>query len=459
MGKTVGHVMLKFWHLLIGLEEEENEETDEDIQFMQDDLSSIFLWHSPMLYFFTVEFALLVQCLYLSLWATNFIVIARDSYYPDIWEAALLVPVPLNFWLIQKIIFSACTLKAVVSLDRPVADKICEEALDARNVAERLRKIIRSTLAGLNFEKIKWNGFLHEQFQLFKKDGAPGITEKQMRQFLHSLQIFLTDTSVSRIFSVIDFDRDGRVTWKDLSDIVFPELAQQQLKVNRKANSGKSTKNGKSVKAGKMGSGKSEKPARAGSPEVQKKYNFADDSNSEAGSDKSGVMNIQSYRPSASLFGKGPAANSVLSVSGTFGITSEDEKDDLSTEYTPTKAKSQRSKRLPEGVKFIDDSDSDSDNDNGGGQGQTRYDAEDSEYGGRYINHRSISLRNKLSTVKREAAEGLGAAEEVIYNEDADDFWTNASDSPPPDVLNARNATAAATEGGKKKKSSFFPFL
>lgn len=408
VGAAIGHVMTKFWHLLIGLEEEENEETDEDIQYMQDDLSTIFVWKSPMLYFFTVEFALLVQCLYLSLWATNFIVIARDSYFPDLWEAALLVPVPLNFWLIQKIIFSACTLKAVVSLDRTVADKICEEALDARNVAERLRKIIRSTLAGLNFEKLKWNSFLYEQFHLFKKDGADGITEKQMRQFLHSLQIFLTDTSVSRIFNVIDFDRDGKVTWKDLSDIVFPELAQQQLKVNRKAGTGKSTKTGKSVKVGKNGSGKSNKSTVSATAEgPAKRYNFADD-NSDASSEVSrGVMNIQSYRPSATLSGKGNVtANSALSVSGTFGLTSEDSKDDLAAEYTPTK-KNARSKGLPEGVKFVDDSDESSDEEGRKGH-ESRYDAEDAEFGGRYINHRSISLRNKLSTVKREAAESQG---------------------------------------------------
>lgn len=236
--KWVARAALSCWNALLGLEHEDSEDSDEDIAAMQADLSDIFLWSSPFLYFFMVEFALLAQCLYLALWATNFIMIARDSYYPKLWEAALLVPVPLNFWLIQKVIFSACTLKAVVSLDRDVADKICEEALDERNVTERLRKVIRSTLAGLSFEKVRWQGFLFEQFHLFKKEAAAGVTEKDFRLFLHSLQIFLTHTSVARIFAVIDFDRDGRVAWKDLSDIVFPELAQQQLKVNRKATSG-----------------------------------------------------------------------------------------------------------------------------------------------------------------------------------------------------------------------------
>ncbi|KAJ1396111.1 hypothetical protein B484DRAFT_472379 [Ochromonadaceae sp. CCMP2298] len=98
--------------------------------------------------------------------------------------------------------------------------------MDERNVTERLRKVIRSTLAGLNLDKAQWPVFLREQFNIFKK-GDRGICEKELRLFLRSLQIFLTDQSFSRIFRVIDFDRDGRILWGDLEAIVFPELAEQ----------------------------------------------------------------------------------------------------------------------------------------------------------------------------------------------------------------------------------------
>jgi hypothetical protein len=331
------------WNILLDAESEDSEDMDEDIVAMQENLHDIFVSRSPTLYFFTVEFALLAQCLYLALWATNFVMIARDSYYPRLWEAALLVPVPLNFWLIQKIIFSACTLKAVVSLDRHVADKICEEALDARNVTERLRKIVRSTLAGLNFEKIKWNGFLHEQFHLFKKDGAVGITEKELRLFLHSLQIFLTSTSVSRIFSVIDFDRDGKVTWKDLSDIVFPELAQQQLKVNRKANSGKSVKAGKSVKhrKSKDKNGKSFQSTPQPSPKFGTFGASSEKLDTSAQSSDSEMKHIRSFRPGAALAGTGIAGVglSESTKSADFGASTGDLSGVGNTEYTTTKRK------------------------------------------------------------------------------------------------------------------------
>lgn len=455
--RALRHGAMIAWNLLMGIEEESPEDVDEDVAAMQADLYEIFVFKSPLLYFFTVEFALLAQCLYLALWATNFVVLARDSYFPKLWEAALLVPVPLNFWLIQKIIFSACTLKAVVSLDRNVADKICEEALDARNVTERLRKIIRSTLAGLNFEKIKWNGFLHEQFHVFKKEGAVGITEKDMRLFLHSLQIFLTATSVSRIFSVIDFDRDGKVTWKDLSDIVFPELAQQQLKVNRKANSGKSMKSVKGGKSRKNGN----KSSPAAPTSAPKRGTFGASSSEkivtpdQVNAAADALAHIQSFRPSAALSGKG-APTRVLSTvdsarSADFGLSPEEEKE--GTEYTTTKQNPVKMKAG--GVVFAEDTATDASSDEGEGGGfANRYDEEDAEFGERYVNHRNLYLRNKLNNQKKDQEDGFGG--EVIYNEDTDDFWENAGDSPL--AASGTGSKATSPKSGEKKRSRFLGF-
>lgn len=458
--------LTQLWHMMIG-HEDELEEPDEDVAIMQEELRSIFLWDNPDLYFFTVEFALLAQCLYIALWATSFIVIAKNSYFPGLWEAALLVPVPFNFWLIQKTIFSACTLKAVVSLDRTVADKICEEALDARNVTERLRKIIRSTLVGLNFEKIKWNGFLHEQFYLFKKDGAVGLNEKEMRLFLHSLQIFLTDTSVSRIFSVIDFDRDGRVTWKELSDIVFPELTQQQLKVNRKAShASKATKSVKASKSAKRKSivgGKSEKSTSTPTSSTKKptfgNFGGSSEKTDDASLTYSTSTGYQSFKPSSALHtGKselmeGASFKSVSSAkSGDFNHDEADAK--LASEYTAIKdrpnspnntstirfAPTLTTHAAPAAVAAAEWEETDSNDSDEAARREeylSRYDAEDADFGASYVNHRIINLRNKLTQQRAEKEEN----EEVFLDDNTEDFWGNGESTPSPE---------------KKKRSIFF---
>ena len=461
----------KMWHFMIGHESDEMEEPDEDVAIMQDELRSIFLWDNPDFYFFTVEFALLAQCLYIALWASSFIVIANNSYFPGLWEAALLIPVPFNFWLIQKMIFSACTLKAVVSLDRQVADKICEEALDARNVTERLRKIVRSTLVGLNFEKIKWNGFLHEQFHLFKKDGAVGLNEKEMRLFLHSLQIFLTDVSVARIFSVIDFDRDGRVTWKELSDIVFPELTQQQLKVNRKAShASKATKSVKASKSAKRRStigGRSEKSNITPNSSA-KKATFGNFGASSQKSDTESVacsnsLGFQSLKPSATLqtakSGLTEKISCVSMSSAKSGDFNHDEGEEKTqSEYTPIKdrpngphststirfASTVTTSHIPSAAVNSELEDTDSDDSDEAARREeylSRYDVEDAEFGASFVNHRAIALRNKLSQQRAEKEEN----EEVFLDDKEDDFWGNGESSVAP-----------AEKEKKTKRSIFF---
>jgi hypothetical protein len=65
-----------------------------------------------------------------------------------------------------------------------------------------------------------------------ERDGA--MNELALKTFLHSLQIFLTDKSISRIFSVIDFDHDGKLSWSDLYPIIFPDLQKKNVLVQKR---------------------------------------------------------------------------------------------------------------------------------------------------------------------------------------------------------------------------------
>uniref|UniRef100_A0A7S3GNE7 EF-hand domain-containing protein n=1 Tax=Spumella elongata TaxID=89044 RepID=A0A7S3GNE7_9STRA len=211
----------------------EEAEIDADIADLQEDFTHIFLFRSAEFYYFTVEFCLLAQCVYLALWATNFVFIANDSYYPVLWNIALLVPVPINFLLSKQIIFTSVMLKSIVTLDKYVADKICEEAVDERNVKHRVRKVIRTALRTLEIPRDTWQQFTMDQFELYIPDNDVGLNMANLKLFLHSLQIFLTDATVKRIFTVLDFDKDEKLVWEEIMPIVFPELVRKQVKLNR----------------------------------------------------------------------------------------------------------------------------------------------------------------------------------------------------------------------------------
>ena len=226
------------WLLLRVLEillssKEESEELAGDIRSTEDAYNKIFLFHSPTLYYLIVELALLLQCVYIALWATNFVVIVTISDHPILWQFLLLLPLPLNFFVLKQIIFTSSMLKAVVRLDKGIANKICEEAVDVRNVTQRLRKAVRRNLISQHPNAHERSIFVKKKFEYFcgRNDARKRVDTKRFLEFLHSLKLFLTDESVSKIFSIIDFDNDGWISWNDLHPILFPELQKRKLTI------------------------------------------------------------------------------------------------------------------------------------------------------------------------------------------------------------------------------------
>eukprot|EP01033_Poteriospumella_lacustris_P003365 gene3365-2488_t len=211
---------------------------DRDIQARVRVFRSIFLWQRPGLYYFAVEFSLLIQCFYIALWATNFVVIARDSYFPVLWEIALVVPLPINFFLLKQIIYTSCMVKAIVQMDQRTANRIIEQAIDERNVTQRLRRIVRDTMKTWEVPRKEWPGRLQAYFDLYA-DADHTMDKDSFKAFLHEIQIFITDDSLKNLFKVIDVDRDHRIAWSMLTKIIFPDAKKtKKIKLRKRHTDG-----------------------------------------------------------------------------------------------------------------------------------------------------------------------------------------------------------------------------
>ena len=149
---------------------------------------------------------------------------AKDTARAVKWEMFLLIPIPLNFFLLKLVLNFACVLRSAIVLDEEIAVKICEDALDERVVTQRLRKMVRTALTEIEPLKANWTPFLREVFYHYVPDNRPGVSPKQFTLFLHGIQIHISKKSVHRIFKVIDFDQSGFITWTEFSSVVFPEL-------------------------------------------------------------------------------------------------------------------------------------------------------------------------------------------------------------------------------------------
>ena len=187
-------------------------------------MNSIFLFSHSDLYYRSIEFSLLLQCFYIALWCTNFAIVGTDVTNIVKWEILLFIPIPLNFLILKLILNFASLLRSLSVLDEDIAARICEDALDERVVTQRLRKMVRTTLSEIEPEKENWHFFLNEVFSHYVPESKSGVSPKQFTLFLHGIQIHISIKSVKRIFSVIDFDQSGYITWDELSSIIFPEL-------------------------------------------------------------------------------------------------------------------------------------------------------------------------------------------------------------------------------------------
>ncbi len=245
-----GKIAVRLFHSIMGYHivhhHDHGLKPTEDIKELQKDFAAIFLFKNAELYYYCVEMALLVQCLYIALWATNLIVIAKDSYHPVLWEVALVVPLPLNFFILKSIIFTSCTLRSIVTLDQRIASQICEKAEDERNVNMRLRRIVRTALRKLNVPKNSWPAFVGEKFKLHASPSDQFMSQQQFKVFLHSIQVFLTDESLKNLFVVLDGDCDGKLIWYGgLFPIIFPEHVKQTVQIKKSRGHGHGGKSSK----------------------------------------------------------------------------------------------------------------------------------------------------------------------------------------------------------------------
>jgi hypothetical protein len=198
----------------------------------EEKLENVFNITSPASYYNLVEFSLLLQCVYISLWATNFAGLASHSPSNWKWQVVLVIPALINFISLAKILEFACILKSVSVLDIAVSNKICESAFNDRIILQRLRKLIRSTLKELDLDHNMWRPFIEEIFEEFANEKSRfSIVDEQSLMdkdnfdlFLHSLQIRIPKDKIEEIFNAIDYDESNFLNWTEISSIIFPDF-------------------------------------------------------------------------------------------------------------------------------------------------------------------------------------------------------------------------------------------
>jgi len=211
---------------------------DTDSLKLHAELREIFLFRYPELYFYAIEVALLVQSLYIALWATNFLFIANISYNLVLWNIALLLPVPINIFILQQVIFTSCMLKSIVYLDKDVAVEVFESIEKERDLKYKLRDLLRSSLKTMHpDDAANWSKHAEVAFYQHSHHSRLGLVKADFISFLQFFQIIFKDESVDLIYKALDADKDKVIHWDQFKAIIFPELHSfADVKVNRQIN-------------------------------------------------------------------------------------------------------------------------------------------------------------------------------------------------------------------------------
>jgi hypothetical protein len=190
-------------------------------------IRSLFVFNSPRFYFWTIEFAFFIMCLYMATMLTQIlpIFVARaDRIYVLTWTILLFLPIVLATFQVPGILKRAVILKAISRLDKRIMHDVVNEVIEEEGILDEVRgKIISLMDDDLDDpSKVK---FIRQQFDEIC-GGRHRMYKKQCRDFLGKLKVYLTKEKFELLWVVLDNDLSGYVTCDEVLLFVFPEIGK-----------------------------------------------------------------------------------------------------------------------------------------------------------------------------------------------------------------------------------------
>ena len=185
-------------------------------------MSGIFFMKCPGLFFKAVEAVLLFQCFAIAMVCTQLLPLVVISNHTAGWIIGFIIPVAVNFYIIQMILNKAVLLRAVHSLERDVAGKICEDAVEERGAIAHLRAVVNDKLVEDCIPEDERKSFLHRFFFQHDTRGTGIVSKADFHRILGELSIYMSKESFQLLWQAVDFDLSGGLDWKEIEELFYP---------------------------------------------------------------------------------------------------------------------------------------------------------------------------------------------------------------------------------------------
>ena len=193
---------------------------------LSEDLSDIYLFRNPAVYFKAVECAIMLNSIYLSLWACNFITVVGTTF-DNSWIYQIIMIVPLLFVLplLGEIVKVSSLLEAISDLNIDTIGSVLEEMEEKQNLITELRTKILSRIVGEMNDK---KDTVRRLFQEIDTDHNGKISQSELRNLLRLLSLHYSDAKFSRLYNAMDQDLNGSINQVELTILVFPDLNEDE---------------------------------------------------------------------------------------------------------------------------------------------------------------------------------------------------------------------------------------
>eukprot|EP00603_Paraphysomonas_imperforata_P003145 CAMPEP_0114421518 /NCGR_PEP_ID=MMETSP0103-20121206/5119_1 /TAXON_ID=37642 ORGANISM="Paraphysomonas imperforata, Strain PA2" /NCGR_SAMPLE_ID=MMETSP0103 /ASSEMBLY_ACC=CAM_ASM_000201 /LENGTH=841 /DNA_ID=CAMNT_0001590041 /DNA_START=55 /DNA_END=2580 /DNA_ORIENTATION=- len=204
---------------------------------VSEDFSFIYLFGSPLLYFRAVETCIALNSLYLSFWVLNFITVAHsmtnndenNDHWPEwIWQAILIGPLLFSVPVIGEIVKTASLLGAIAELEIDVMGIIIEGMEMKKSLSDGVRSSILEGFLN-TFQQECSIETLRPLFDAHDQQQRGFLSFDHMRNLLINLNLHISDERFESLIDVLDFNRDGCVSFEELSSFVFGDTSSMRI--------------------------------------------------------------------------------------------------------------------------------------------------------------------------------------------------------------------------------------
>lgn len=202
-----------------------HETTSEDQKIRTSD---VFYAKSPEVYLKLVEIALLFQCFYVSIWATQLLPIATG--FPDekdrlFWEILLAIPVIINFIFMHPILHMSVMLQIITDKNSHLLETVIDISKKEVEISSKIRSSIYKKAASRHKSPAELKNYIKNQYKRFDRSQNGLLSQLEFRHFLAEVaDEYLEAHEFKILWESIDSDLSGQIGWDELFSFVFSEF-------------------------------------------------------------------------------------------------------------------------------------------------------------------------------------------------------------------------------------------